>query len=226
MNKSSIPRLSTKTEPFKFVESLEGKTKKNFEMVISRYDEDVSWCKNYMDFVTIYNKGDDINYDYIKLENKGHLADTILRHIITNYDNLADVTFFTHGSFNYRSDQVIKEQGRCHRKFQEFITTDQDTLVCIPRYDLPGKNDTFYDYHETVADVYHKIFGETYSRNFPWACGKWISVSREKIRKTPVSTYGKMLAFVLNNHDNKEPSQHIYRTRGIYIERFILKCFL
>ena len=35
---------------------------------------------------------------YIKLENKGHLADTILRHIIKNYDNLADVTFFTHGS--------------------------------------------------------------------------------------------------------------------------------
>ena len=228
MSEQSIPRLSTKTEPFKFVKSLEDKTKKNFEIVISRYDEDISWCKNYLDFVTVYNKGDDLNHDCdcIKLENKGHLAHTILIHIIKNYDNLADVTFFTHGSFNYRNDQLIKEHGPCNRKFQEFISTNKDTLVYIPRYDLPGKDDTFSDYSETVGDVYHQIFGETYFRNFPWACGKWISVSREKIRKTPVSTYGNMLAFVLKNHDNKEPSQLVYRIRGMYIERFILKCFL
>ena len=31
-----------------------------------------------------------------------------------------------------------------------------------------------------------------------------------------------MLHFVLKKHNDQEPSQDIYRTRGIYIERFIL----
>tara|TARA_Y100000389_G_scaffold205142_1_gene264023 strand:- start:18917 stop:19591 length:675 start_codon:yes stop_codon:yes gene_type:complete len=221
-----IGRLSTSTEPFKLSKSLYKKTKKNFEMVISRYDEDISWCKNYKNYITIYNKGEDIEYEHIKLENKGHLADTILRHIINNYKNLADVTFFTHGSFNYRKDQLIKESGSCHKRFEEFIRTDKDTLVYISRSDLPDKNNKFYNYDETVGEVYYNFFGEEYKKNFRWGCGKWISVSREKIQNTPLSTYKKMLQFVLKDYHNQEPSQHIYRSRGIYIERFILKCFI
>ena len=54
--------------------------------------------------------------------------------------------------------------------------------------------------------------------------GKWISVSKENIRKTPKAFYQKMLEFVLKDYNGETPSQHIYRTRGIYIERFILQC--
>ena len=105
----NIPkRLTSNTPPFSFNKKLTNLSKSNFEIVISRYDEDISWSNNYKKFRTIYNKGDDnIEKPYIKLENKGHLADTILRHIIINYDNLADVPFFTHGSFNYRNDQIV-----------------------------------------------------------------------------------------------------------------------
>lgn len=56
-------RLSSITKPWKLSKKLIGKTKKNFEIVVSRYDEDISWCENYKDFVTIYNKGID-NLDY------------------------------------------------------------------------------------------------------------------------------------------------------------------
>ena len=215
------------TPPFKFDEKLKNLNKENFELVIARYDEDISWSNNYKDFRTIYNKGnDDISMPYIKLENKGHLADTILRHIIENYDNLADVTFFTHGSFNYRNDQLIKEEGKCHKYFKDFIQTGQDTLVYIPRSDLPSPKQVFYEYTETVQDVYKYIFEKDYIPNFKWACGKWLSVSKDRIRKTPLDIYKRMLHFVLKKHNDQEPSQDIYRTRGIYIERFILSCFL
>ena len=100
---------------------------------------------------------DNINHPYIKLENKGHLADTILRHIIINYNNLADVTFFTHGSFNYRNDQLIKEDGIFHKYFKDFIKVDKDTLVYIKRRDLPKSDYKFYDYDECVGDVYKYI---------------------------------------------------------------------
>ena len=223
----NIPkRLNTKTKPFLFNKKLTNLTKKNFEMVIARYDEDISWSDNYKKFRTIYNKGsDNIKKPYKKLENRGHLADTILRHIINNYNKLADVTFFTHGSFNYRDDQLIKERGKCHKKFKEFIKTDKKTLVYIERSDLPPPTGTYYNYEETMEDVYKYIFNNKYIPNFKWGCGKWISVSKKRIRRTPIKTYKKMLQFVLKEYNNEEPSQHIYRTRGIYIERFILQCF-
>ena len=224
----NIPnRLKTKTSPFLFTNTLKNLNKTNFEMVISRYDEDISWSDNYKMFRTIYNKGlDDIEKPYIKLHNKGHLADTILRHIILNYNNLADVTFFTHGSFNYRNDQLIKDFGKCHKKFKDFIKVDKKTLVYIKRKDLPSPSYRFKNYEEKVEDVYQYIFNKKYITNFEWACGKWISVSKERIRNTPIEIYKKMLNFVLKKYNNKEPSQHIYRTRGIYIERFILQCFI
>jgi hypothetical protein len=220
-------RCSTHTEPFKFDDKLNNLNKRNFEMVISRFDENINWSDNYKKFRTIYNKGkDDIEAPYVKMANKGHLADTILNHIIQNYDNLADVTFFTHGSFNYRGDQLIKESGTCHKFFKDFIQTDKNTLVYISRSDLPPSGHTFYEYPETMGEVYKYIFEKDYSPNFNWPCGVWLSVGKERIRKTPLQIYEKMLKFVLKNHNNEEPSQHIYRTRGIYIERFILNCFL
>ena len=219
-------RLQSKTPPFTFSKKLDGKTKKNFEIVISRYDEDVSWCENYKEFVTIYNKGkDDLTYPSIKLENKGHQIGTELTHIITNYDSLADVTFFTHGSFNYRNDQLIKEKGKCHRYFEDFVSYSPNTLVYIPRNDLPNTNDKIYDYNMTMGEVYEFLFGTPYIRNFDWACGKWISVSKEKIRNKPKEFYVKMLEFVLSDYNSETPTQNIYRTRDIYIERMILQCF-
>lgn len=219
-------RLCFIQPPFKLSKKLEGKTKENFEIVIARYDEKMMWCYNYKDYITIYNKGEDnMIYPNIKLENKGHLADTILRHIINNYDKLADVTFFTHGSFNYRPDQIIKESGKCHKLFEDFISCEPNTLVYIPRTDLPKKNDIFYNYPDTIGNIYKQIFNEDYIPNFQWSCGKWISVSKENIRKSPIELYKKMLEFVLADFNGKPPSQHIYRTRGIFIERILLKAF-
>ena len=216
-------RLSVVMPPFPFCDRLIGKTRKNFEIVISRYDEDIQWSDNYKEFRTVYNKGEHADYSYIKLDNKGHLADTILQHIINNYDNLADVTFFTHGSFNYRKDQIIKVDGPCHKKWDEFIQFDPNTLVCIEKKGVNG-NTSYYNYKETVDSAYQKIFGGKY--NVPlWGIGKIISVSRENIHNSPISIYKNMLKFVLEPFDGKEPNQHIYRTRGIYIERLMVEAF-
>ena len=52
-------RCLSYTPPFKFDEKLKNLNKNNFELVIARYDEDISWSNNYKDFRTIYNKGND-----------------------------------------------------------------------------------------------------------------------------------------------------------------------
>ena len=78
----------------------------NFEIVIARYNEDLSWLENEFtnEKITIYNKGKDdikvpphLNYKIIKLPNLGRESHTYLYHIINNYDNLAARTLFLQG---------------------------------------------------------------------------------------------------------------------------------
>lgn len=203
-----------KSKKLEFNNILLDKTKKNFELVIARYDEDISWSDEYIDFRTVYNKGNHhTDYKYIKLENKGHLADTVLRHIIDNYDNLADVTLFAHGCLNYRDDQKIN--------LNEYISIDKNTLIYAGEK-VPHGSLRWYNYDESLEQVYSKIFNKKFTNNLEWAKGKWISVSKEIIRNCPKSIYQKMLDFVLEDYQGKEPSQEIYRTRGIYIERLLL----
>ena len=221
----SIPvRLQSKTEPFSLV-NLDGKTKKNFEMVIARYDEDISWSDNYLAYRTVYNKGLPTEYESIPLENKGHLADTILKHIISRYDSLADVTFFCHGSLNYRKDQLIKESGNCHKRWKDFIRTDSTTCVYIDRSDLPSSNQRFYEYPQTFGSFYQSMFKKPFKGGFRWACGLWLSVSKEKILGRPKEFYQMLHDWILEDYEGGEPSQLIYRTRGIYIERILIHAF-
>lgn len=84
----------------------------NIEMVIARYNEDLNWIKDdpfnkYKSIV--YNKGINDNFEkynvknIIQLKNIGRCDHTYLYHIINNYDNLADITFFCPGSLNMDS---------------------------------------------------------------------------------------------------------------------------
>ena len=217
----SIPkRLQSFTPPFRYLTKLNGKTKEDFEIVVARYDEDIGWSNNYKAFRTVYNKGDDHNkYDYIKLENKGHLADTILRHIVNRYDSLATVTFFTHGAFNYRGDQTIRETKPCHALWQDFVSTDGNHLMYID-----GHNQIAHD-PTNMRRLYERFFKEPYNNRIVWAQGKWMSVGKRHILSRSKSFYQDMLDWVLSPYKGEEPSQNMYRTRGIFIERFILQAF-
>ena len=146
--------------------------------------------------------------------------------IITNYDCLAETTFFTHCSFNYRNDQLIKDTHPCHRLFSEFIVTDPNALVYVPRHDSPDSSQTFYDYPDTAETVFQRIFNNPYpTKRYIWGCGKIVTVGKHLILKRPKRFYENALEFIMSPHNNEEPSQHVYRTRGIYIERFFLLFF-
>ena len=219
---ASVARLTTKTPPFKMVSELNGKDKTNFELVISRYDEDINWSDNYAAFRTVYNKGGPLDCENIQLENKGHLADTILKHILLRYDTLADTTFFCHGSFNYRKDQQIKETKPCHMLWQDFISLKKNTCVYIKREDLEHHSFKYEQNSKSVGDLYKQFFKRDYRPNFFWACGLWISVSKELIRRQPIAFYKELHDWILEGN----PTQDEYRLRGIYIERFLLHAFL
>ena len=68
------------------------------EIIIARYNEDISWSHNFKNIRKIYNKGDEIHgVDSTRLPNVGREAHTYLYHIIHNWDNLAEQTIFCQG---------------------------------------------------------------------------------------------------------------------------------
>lgn len=68
------------------------------EIVIAAYDKDLSWLDQLNSDVkrTVYRKGDVTHYGgEIKIvPNVGRCVHTFFRHILINYDNLADITYF------------------------------------------------------------------------------------------------------------------------------------
>ncbi len=71
-------------------------------LIISRYDEDISWLSSYETFnLYIYNKGSRIkNSEFkniINLKNVGRESHTWLYHIVNNYNKLDDINIFLQG---------------------------------------------------------------------------------------------------------------------------------
>ena len=80
---------------------------KSYEIVVARYNEDISWLLNVNKKwkITIYNKGlpfekigsikmRNPNIDIINIENKGREAETYVYHMLHRYNNYADLTVF------------------------------------------------------------------------------------------------------------------------------------
>ena len=71
----------------------------DFQVVVIRYMEDVSWVEN-LDNAIIYNKGNKITskHPVINLPNIGMCGASTFYHCLRNYENLADLTLFIQGN--------------------------------------------------------------------------------------------------------------------------------
>ena len=83
-------------------------TREDVEVVLSRHHEDVRWSDAYANVRTVYDKPTDGAQDtlnpattrgrVVRLTNVGRESYTYLYHIVSNYDRLARLTVFSHGS--------------------------------------------------------------------------------------------------------------------------------
>ena len=78
--------------------------KEKYQIVVARYNEDISWLLPFKEITIIYNKGDNHNllnnFTTIQLDNVGRESHTYLYHIINNYEHLADKTIFFQGKID------------------------------------------------------------------------------------------------------------------------------
>lgn len=194
-------------------------SEKTVDLVISRYKEDLGWLKNYdmhkFRKVIIYNKGESfklpVKWDTIqvvKLPNVGVCDHTYLHHIVTEYNDLADITIFLPGSADLpikvnRLDDVIYRSCKLFKPTMYVLN-----VTSVKQYES-----NFELAYWRVSSSKNIDNNESYklARASPKPFGKWFeyylpnndcpyvsysgifSLSRETIRKNPTSFYNKFL---------------------------------
>jgi hypothetical protein len=170
------------------------------ELIIAAYHEDINWVNDIKDYkITIYNKSDREIENSIKLPNVGRETQTYFYHIVNNYDNLAEYTFFSQGSPH---DHV--------RNFRWILdmfpnSSSEAKIVC-------GKDGYFFSnghfmnalesesngqpYHWNGLDI-DGLWGELYTdphpKKYMFTAGAIFCVSRDQIRTKDKSFYEKCL---------------------------------
>jgi hypothetical protein len=90
--------------------------KKDIELVVAAYGEDLTWLTEFSKFATIYEKKDKsnrtvVNAKRVLLPNIGRESHTYLHHIVYNYHNLANVTVFIQGTKPGFGYSVLNNKG-------------------------------------------------------------------------------------------------------------------
>ena len=94
-------------------------------LIIARYNEDLSWLKEFKDFkIIVYNKGDELSdklfYEVINLENIGRESHTWLHHIVKNYNNLNEINVFLQGKIDDLNCMAYKNPNDYLRKINKY----------------------------------------------------------------------------------------------------------
>jgi len=152
------------------------------ELVVAYYNEDINWINiNDFDKIKIYDKGNNLDnkFETIKLENIGRETHTYIYHIIENYDNLSDLTFFTQGNpFDHCQD--FKE------KIKLFIQTwYSNTHDC----DITGAPEHNGLNIKEIADELELNIDD----NITFKSGSIFSIYKDEILKHDKSYYINML---------------------------------
>ena len=197
--------------------------KKKFQIVVARYNEDITWLLPFIDITTIYNKGDDnialTNFNIINLNNVGREGHTYLYHIIHNYDNLAEKTIFFQGKID---DHKIIELESYFDMSNTFIgkTSVLEIDKLKKKIEHFGKWKTEYQSGNMRISNYSpfewltKIIGINIDEKLEVSKVVWganFSISRDIIISKPVSFYKNILRF-LDNHKNPEEGHFLERT--------------
>ena len=194
-------------------------TKKECELVIARYNEDISWSKPYKHLRTVYNKGEDnLGDEYqpiIKLENIGLEINTILEHIVRNYDNLANNTVFMQGNISDR--QCIDSMP-----FATFFhSRDNDLIGCKMSNQLTNNFNFRLDNYNNkklepssynLGEFFEKVLGIRYPSESDIIYQSNFAVGKKRILR-----YSKH--YYLNLLNNTTLSKHTFPEEAHYMER-------
>lgn len=200
--------------------------KEHFEIVVSRFNENIEWTIPYNDICTIYNKNIIYLENSIHLLNVGRESHTYLWHIIHNYNNLSDNILFTQGNMsddhtpfcinkymqNKNLTLNLQNKGtiNSNRNTYGFIIHNGKWLDEYNSGDMEKETMNFKEWWNFyIRKTLPKI------KNFVFSHGAIFSVSKDIIHENSLGFYIHLIKSV-ETHKNPE-SGHYFERAWFYI---------
>jgi len=177
-------------------------TKKQSEIVIAQLNGNLEYVEPYKHLCRLY-KIDTL----LHTDNVGGIAYIYLQHIINNYENLANITLFTHDNFSKTYKPFPIELYLLPKKFTFFFSN------------LWSKG---FENNQMLESKYYKWWDEYIRKDIPnlnnilWSKGSIFSISKELILQNPLSYY-KYLAEFLENDTNSVKNALFFEKSWYYI---------
>lgn len=206
--------------------------KKKFQIVVSRYNENITWLKNFKDITLIYNKGLYQSYlndfQVIQLPNFGRESHTYLTHIINNYDNLTEYTLFFQGCIKDHEPLNLEEYFQ-QKDFIGYLRNYETHLIKKPlRHFGKWKNEFNNGSIKPSKLTCFKwlkelIYFDENIKEISTVWGALFSVSKKLIHQKPKLFYEHLLKFV-DYHKNPEEGHFFERSwYFIFSNEYIMK---
>lgn len=187
---------------FKPIHSVPRFNKPRLAICVIRYDEDLQWLVQYTSYadVYVYNKGRPLNYGGFKEIHVENVDLVHLKHIVENYDNLHDITFFTQANidnYGYDHDSIkgmffdhefVKHSGTSHNICRWPVSVKD---FCIK----PGY---------TMKDFWMKYIAPNATENpmlFKWYKNNIFSATKNVISKRSKEYYASVYDDILHNSE-------------------------
>jgi hypothetical protein len=212
---------------------------KTFEIIVSRYKEDLKWTLEYpfnQYKYIVYNKGDNETFEkkYItrvyNLKNEGKCDHSNLYHIYKNYYNLKDITIFLPGCINEHYHKYEKSKLLLH------LIKKYNNAFCICDFKT---NDLYKDFYNFKVNSYisvtkanviaDAIFVKSDIRPFGVWYNNFVNVHEEYVSYFAIFSVDKR--DIYNNTQDyyfklmKELEGSIINEKGFYIEYSLMAIF-
>jgi hypothetical protein len=211
--------------------------------ILSRYNHDISWVKEYTDDVVIYDRSENPLPGSIVVANIGSDIYDKFTYIIDNYDNLPDVALYSKANLPKYISKGEFDKVKDNTTFTPLLTQGHPEILC----DLnilkqqgwePPKPFSFYKdgiyyelnypaflkHHPTkepkwcYTDTFRgfpllKLLGIDKMEYIPFAPGSNYILPKEKILKHPKSFYEELKSYL---EWDRYPGEAMIIERGLY----------
>lgn len=187
----------------------------DFEIVISHFDEDLSWLEEFSKHCIIYRKGEPLPasvsssfHQTFALPNVGRETHTYLTHIVNNYEHLPPLTLFLQGNIHDINDgtpahtdmalsEIISQastfpDGHTMPIGQVHSFSDWDGIQYLPGW-LERRGKSLKRTKLTPLQFWRSIFGGPHPESVRFVQGALFGVTRGAIRRRQKSFYENVL---------------------------------
>lgn len=189
--------------------------------IVSRYNQDVDYIKEYTDDVVIYDRSEERLPGTIAVENIGTDIADKFQFIIDNYHDLPDVALYTKANLMKYISKEEFELVKDNTTFTPLLTQNHKVYdpVCYYKDGLYHElNNLWFAYPGTLkkeenAEELQRLLGIYGKSYLPFAPGSNYIIPKENILKHPKDLYYKLRDYLMWD---RYPSEAFIIERGLF----------